>query len=199
MSAPAVSRETAERLAELAALIRAWNPRVNLVSPRDLPRLEQRHLQDSLQLADLVPPGPTPLMDLGSGGGLPGLVLAIALCRPIHLVEADRRKAAFLATAAAALGLRHVTVHPERIESLRPAVLPGVITARALARLPELLGYSAPLLGGTGVALFPKGRQAEAELTDAARSWTFDLERFPSRTDPDGCILRLSDIRPAAR
>jgi 16S rRNA (guanine(527)-N(7))-methyltransferase RsmG len=194
-----VSRETAARLADLAALIRSWNPRVNLVSPKDLDRLEQRHLADSLQLADLVPPGATPLMDLGSGGGLPGLVLALTLRRPIHLVEADRRKAAFLATAASTLGLEHVTVHADRIEALRPKVAPGVLTARALARLPELLAFAEPLLASDGVALFPKGRQAEAELTDAARSWTFRLERFQSRTDPDGCILRLFDIRRADR
>jgi 16S rRNA (guanine527-N7)-methyltransferase len=199
LSAGAVSRETADRLAAFAALIRAWNPRINLVSPHDLARLEERHLQDSLQLAALIPPAATPLVDLGSGGGLPGLVLALVLDRPVHLVESDRRKAAFLSTAAATLALPHVTVHPRRIEALRLPQPAGVVTARALAPLPRLLGYAAGLLADEGTALFPKGRQADAELTEAAQSWTFDEERFPSRTDPDGCIFRFTRIRPAGR
>jgi len=194
-----VSRETSERLAELAALIRSWNPRINLVSPADLPRLEERHLEDSLQLAAFLPPGETRLVDLGSGGGLPGLVLAAVVDRPVHLVEADRRKAAFLSTAAGQLGLRHVTVHPSRIEAVRLPGPAGIVTARALAPLPRLLGYAAALLGEGGVAVFPKGRQVDAELTEAAQSWTFELERFPSRTDPHASILRFARLRPSGR
>jgi 16S rRNA (guanine527-N7)-methyltransferase len=194
-----VSRETPDRLAGLAALIRAWNPRINLVSPADLPRLEERHIADSLQLAEFLPPGETRLVDLGSGGGLPGLVLAAVVARPVHLVEADRRKAAFLSIASAELGLAHVTVHPCRIEALRLPRPAGIVTARALAPLPRLLGYAAGLLAEGGIALFPKGRQADAELTEAAQSWTFDLERFPSRTDPHASILRFTRLRPAGR
>jgi 16S rRNA (guanine527-N7)-methyltransferase len=117
----------------------------------------------------------------------------------VHLVEADRRKAAFLATAAAELGLPHVTVHPTRIEALRLPGPAGIVTARALAPLPRLLGYAAALLADDGVALFPKGRRVDAELTEAAQSWTFDLERFPSRTDPHASILRFARLRPSGR
>jgi 16S rRNA (guanine527-N7)-methyltransferase len=194
-----VSRETRLRIEVLAGLIRAWNPRINLVSPGDLPKLEERHLIDCLQLAALIPPGETPLVDLGSGGGLPGLVLASVVSRPVHLVEADRRKAAFLSTAAAELALPHVTVHPSRIEAVALREAAGVVTARALAPLPRLLDYAAALLGEGGVAIFPKGRQADAELTAAAQSWTFDVERFPSRTDPHASILRVARLRPSGR
>lgn len=181
------------------ALIRAWNPRINLVASGDLPRLEERHLADSLQLLPLIPPGRTPLFDLGSGAGFPGLVLACALQRPVHLVESDRRKAAFCTIAAAELGLGHVEVHAARIEKLRPQARAGIVTARALAPLVRLLEHAHRLLAEGGVAVFPKGRSVQAELTEAAESWTFDTERFPSRTDPDACLLRLARIQPAAR
>jgi 16S rRNA (guanine(527)-N(7))-methyltransferase RsmG len=138
------------------------------------------------------------IADLGSGAGFPGLVLAAAAPdREIHLVESDRRKAAFLIEAARLLGLSRLRVHATRIEA---ASLPPVasVTARALAPLPALLSYAAPLLAPDGVAVFPKGRSAEAELTDAIRHWTMTVERFQSRTDPEATILRLSDIHRAA-
>ncbi|QYU66726.1 16S rRNA (guanine(527)-N(7))-methyltransferase RsmG [Leptolyngbya sp. 15MV] len=185
-----------ERLDALADLILAWNQRINLMSRGDVGVLRTRHIQDCLQLVPLLPPMISPIADMGSGAGLPGLVLAIAQARPVHLVEADRRKAAFLTEAAARLGLKSVTVHPVRIETLRlPGV--GVVTARALAPLNELLAFAEPLIGQRGVALFPKGRGAEQEVNAARLRWTFDIERHPSTTDPDGCILRVSAIRRA--
>ena len=135
-----------------------------------------------------------PIGDLGSGGGFPGLVLAIVTSRPFHLVEADRRKAAFLTEAAARLGLDRVRVHPTRIESVTLPPL-AALTARALAPLADLLPHAHRLLAPGGVAIFPKGRTAEDELTAALADWHVQVERFASRTDPHATIFRLSEIR----
>ncbi|WP_135468314.1 16S rRNA (guanine(527)-N(7))-methyltransferase RsmG [Crenalkalicoccus roseus] len=192
-----VSRETEARLREFLALLRRWNLRINLVADRDETALWRRHVLDSLQLVPLLPEGAGPIVDLGSGAGFPGLVLAMVTGRPTHLIESDRRKAAFLGEAARSLGLGVVTVHPHRIEAAAPPPA-AVVTARALAPLPELLRYAHPLLAPGGVALFPKGRRVQEELTAAVRGWTMHVERFPSRTDPVATILRLSEIHPAA-
>ena len=191
-----VSRETRDRLRDYLALLRRWNARINLVA--DAPEEEQwsRHILDSLQLVPLLPDPGEPIIDLGSGAGLPGLVLAAATGRETHLLESDRRKAAFLIEAARALGLGRVHIHPVRIEA---ATVPpaAVVTARALAPLPVLLVHAHRLLAPGGTALFPKGRSADAELTAGLADWTMKVERFPSRTDPAATILRLREIRPA--
>lgn len=194
---PLVSRETQARLDAFVALLLRWNARINLTAEREAATIRDRHVADSLQLIDLLPSDANPAADLGSGGGFPGLVLAITDAgRPWHLVESDRRKAAFLATAAGELGLTHVRVHAERIETVRLPPL-GVLTARALAPLPVLLDHAVRLLSPDGVALFQKGRTVEAELTAASPDWTMRVERFASRTDPDATLLRLSGIRRA--
>jgi 16S rRNA (guanine527-N7)-methyltransferase len=185
-----------DRLDLFLDLLLRWNARINLVADRDADTIRHRHLDDSLQLLPLLPEGDEPIGDLGSGGGFPGLVLAMALSRPVHLIEADRRKCAFLTEAAARLDLRHVTLHAARIEAARPPPLVAV-TARALAPLDALLEHAERLLAPGGVALFPKGRTAEAELTEAERRWTVRAERFPSCTNPEATILRLSQIRRA--
>jgi len=190
-----VSRETEDRLERFLELFLRWNARINLVSGNDPDVLRRRHIADSLQLLPLIPEGGGALVDLGSGGGFPGLVLAVALERPVHLVESDRRKAAFLQTVVGELGLRHVVVHPLRIEALRlpPA---GVVTARALASLEVLLPWAAGLLAPEGVAIFPKGRTAADELRAAeAAGWTMSVERFKSSTDPEATLFRMSGIR----
>jgi len=189
-----VSRETAARLREFLRILLSWNARINLIANAPEDEIWQRHILDSWQILPLLPPGP--LADLGSGGGLPGIVIAIGRAEETHLVEADRRKSAFLMEAARALGLSHVRVHPSRIEA---APLPKihVVTARALAPLTDLLGHAARILAEGGVAVFPKGRNAEAELTAAAPHWLMRTERFESRTDAQATILRLSEIRPA--
>jgi 16S rRNA (guanine527-N7)-methyltransferase len=194
-TAPSVSRETDAALRSFVALLLRWNSRINLVAARDEEEVWRRHVLDSLQLLPLIPTNAKPLIDLGSGGGFPGLVLAAAASRPTHLVEADKRKAAFLSEATRELGLHHVQVHPTRIEaaSLPPA---AVVTARALAPLSNLLSHTHRLLAPGGIALFPKGRTAEDELTAAARDWTMRVERFPSGTDTAATILRISEIRP---
>ena len=177
-------------------LLMRWNSRINLVAATTMEDVRARHIADSLQLLPLLPPGNAPLADLGSGGGLPGLILAIATARPIHLIESDRRKAAFLNEVAARLDLARVRVHAMRIEEVRLPPL-AVVTARALAPLEKLLPHAARLLAPGGVAIFPKGRTAEAELTAIRPQWTAEVERFASRTDPTATIFRLSDIRRA--
>lgn len=191
-----VSRETGDRLHAFVVLLLRWNARINLMAERDETAIWRRHVLDSLQLVPLIPPTDGPLVDLGSGAGFPGLMLALATGRETHLVEADRRKSAFLIEAARVLNLPKVKVHPVRIEAVTvpPA---AVLTARALAPLADLLPYAYRILASGGTALFPKGRTAEQELTNAARAWIMRVERFPSRTDPFATILRLSEIRPA--
>jgi 16S rRNA (guanine527-N7)-methyltransferase len=187
--------DATERLAAFAALLRRWNARINLVSPADLPLLEQRHIEDCLQLLPLLPPDTPCITDMGSGAGFPGLVLAIAAGVPVTLVESDQRKASFLREAA------RITEAPAQVVAARleQAVVPpaAVVTARALAPLPRLLGWAERFLAPGGICLFLKGRQAEDELTAAAAEWHMAASRHRSRTSPDGVILLLSDIRRA--
>jgi 16S rRNA (guanine527-N7)-methyltransferase len=186
-----VSRETTRRLTLYTDLLRAWSATLNLMSRGDLPQLWNRHIADCLQILPLLPAQGL-LADLGSGAGLPGLVLAIAAERPFHLVESDRRKAAFLREAARLTGAA-VTVVTSRIEDTR---LPPVrmITARALAPLPQLCAWSAQLLAADGECVFLKGAGADAELTQARAQWHIRLRRWQSRTDPSGAILQLSEL-----
>ncbi|ABI60908.1 16S rRNA (guanine(527)-N(7))-methyltransferase RsmG [Granulibacter bethesdensis] len=187
-----VSRETGEKLALYESLLTRWTRTVNLVSRNDVEHIRDRHILDSLQLLPLLEPLPGPLIDIGSGGGLPGLVLAIATGRETHLVEADQRKAAFLREAARATE-SNVTVHACRIEQCNIAPAP-VLTARALAPLNVLLGYALRLLSKNGVALFMKGKTAEQELTEAATEWHMRVQLSPSRTHPEASILRIDEI-----
>lgn len=193
---PPLPADRTARLEAFLDLLLRWNARINLVAERDPAAIRSRHIADSLQLLPLLPAGDAPIGDLGSGGGFPGLVLAIAADRPTHLVESDRRKAAFLTEAAARLGLARVQVHARRLED---AALPplAALTARALAPLSDLLPHAARLLAPDGVAIFPKGRTAEAELTAALPHWTVRAERFASRTDPEATIFRFSEIHRA--
>jgi 16S rRNA (guanine527-N7)-methyltransferase len=187
-----VSRETADKLDRLHDLILNWNRTINLISRADEPRLRERHFADSLNLIPYLPADLDGAIDLGSGAGFPGIVLALATGHRFELVEADKRKAAFLREAAR-LTEAPVRVHAQRIEtlSLRPATL---ITARALAPLATLLEWTEPLLAPDGVCVFPKGKSADGELTDAARQWHMRVEQWPSPLDPSARILRLSEI-----
>lgn len=188
--------DLATRLSAFKALLLTWNARINLVSAGDAANLDQRHIADSLQLLPLLPPRGC-CADLGSGAGFPGLVLAAAEPeRAWHLVESDRRKAAFLAEAARSMGLRNVTIHASRLEATTLPPL-AALTARALAPLDVLLGHASRFLAPGGVAIFPKGRGVEAELTEALQGWTLRAERLPSATDAAATILRLSEIARA--
>ncbi|MGH7068133.1 MAG: 16S rRNA (guanine(527)-N(7))-methyltransferase RsmG [Acetobacteraceae bacterium] len=181
------------RLDSFVDLLALWNQRINLVSRQQLPNLWSRHIADSLQLIALLPDPLTQAIDLGSGAGFPGLVLAIATGIPFTLIEADQRKAAFLAEAARVTGTELQVLN---LEIARAKIAPTrLLTARALAPLPALLALAQPLLAPDGLALFPKGKNAEAELTAASREWQMHVERFPSRTDPAASLLRVSEIR----
>jgi len=187
------SLEAVGRFDAYRDLLLRWNDRINLISGETLADIDQRHIADCAQLAPLLPPD-GPIADLGSGAGLPGIVLAILHPgREIHLVEADKRKAAFLVEASAQVKLPMVRVHACRIENAKLPPLVA-ITARALAPLVSLLPYAAKFLAPDGVAVFPKGKTAEKELTEAAQDWHFMVERFPSATNPEATILRLSNI-----
>lgn len=187
-----VSRETRQKLEHFAELLVQWNAKINLVSPKDLGQLWSRHIEDSLQLVDLIPAGAS-ITDLGSGGGFPGLILAIATPNPVTLIESDQRKCAFLREAARLCDAK-VTVIPKRIEA---AVAPpaDIITARALAPLDQLLDWARPLLKEDGFALFLKGQKAQTELTDASAHWHMNHTFFPSRTDAGGTIIKVSDFK----
>jgi len=181
-------------LTQYVALLRHWQERINLVSPTTLPDVWMRHIADSAQLYALEPQAKV-WLDIGSGGGLPGLVLAILLKRNpgarVHLVESNSKKAAFLQHVLTSLSLP-AELHISRIETLLPT-LPqvDVITARAFTSLAHLIALCNPLLIKGAVALFPKGRDVESELTDAAKSWQVNYRIFPSLTDQAACILRL--------
>ena len=190
--ATGVSRETLNRLAAYEATLRKWQPKINLVGPSTLPDAWRRHFLDSAQLFPLIPETARVLVDLGSGAGFPGLVLAIMGVPDVHLIESDSRKCAFLREAARVADAR-VTVHNKRIEAA-PAIAADVVTARALAPMNDLLGWAYPFIGNRGVAIFPKGQNVAEELTDTTKYWMMRTERFDSRTDPTGTILRVSGI-----
>jgi 16S rRNA (guanine527-N7)-methyltransferase len=192
-----VSRETNERLNHYMDLLTKWNPRINLVSKSTLNDAWTRHFIDSAQIFDLSPDEATNWCDLGSGGGFPGLVVAIMgkEMRPdmqVQLVESDTRKATFLRTVARELGLNS-KVHSQRIEKI-PGMGAQVLSARALAALPKLLGYAMPHLKSGGTCLFPKGETWGKELKDAQDQWNFSCVTHKSKTSPDAVILEIKDL-----
>lgn len=190
--ATGVSRETLDRLSAYADLLRKWQPKINLVGPSTLPDLWQRHFLDSAQLYPLLPDGTRRLADIGTGAGFPGLVLAILGVPEVHLIESDSRKCAFLREAARVTGTP-VSVHNKRIETVA-GLDADVVTARALAPLETLLGWAFPLLHPGGTGLFLKGQNLDGELTDTTKCWKMRTERFDSRSDPTGTVLRVSEI-----
>ena len=197
----AVSRETLDRLEIYEALLRTWQRTINLVSPATLDEVWHRHFADSAQLLALAPEGGKFWLDLGSGGGFPGLVLAILLAekRPEArqtLVESDSRKAAFLGEVARKTGVA-VEIRSERSEKAATQLksqIKDVITARALAPLPKLLGLVQPFFSPQTVALFPKGREAQVEVDEARGQFDFDCSLAPSLTDPQARIVILRNL-----
>ena len=190
LSAFPVSRETAERLQSYADLLVKWQAKINLVGPATIPGLWRRHFLDSAQLQRLLPAGP--ILDLGSGAGFPGMVLAILRDDPVHLVESDARKCAFLREVAR-LTNAAATIHNCRIESLSPFPVTAV-TARALASVASLLSLAEGFLSPSVECLFLKGEKLEDELTEAAKDWKMTTERIQSLSDPQGIILRVKEV-----
>jgi len=189
-----VSRETLAKLALLVDLLQKWQRAINLVAANTLQDVWRRHILDSAQLYPLLSPGTRSLIDIGSGAGFPGLVLAAMGVPEVHSVESDQRKCAFQREAARVAGLS-VTIHAQRVESL-PKMQADAIVSRACADLTQFLEYAFPFMAPSSQCLFIKGQQVERELTEAGKGWKMQTERFPSRTDPTGTVLRLSHVEP---
>lgn len=193
-----VSRETESQLGSYAERLKEWNRRINLLSPADVDTLWSRHIADCAQLMNLAPRGAT-WLDIGSGAGLPGMVVALLLRDfgggHVHLVESNRKKAAFLLKVQAETGAP-VTVHPRRIQEL-VGKLPhiDIVSARAVAALPSLLQLAEPWLSGGARALFQKGRDYQAELEQCRDGWSFTLVEHQSSTDREAVILEISQVR----
>jgi len=194
-----VSRETLARLDAFVGVLLLWQRKLNLVASSTLPRLWTRHIADSLQLMPLAP-GAKVWVDLGSGGGFPGLPIGCALVETpgakVHLVESNGKKAAFLREAVRLTGVP-AEVHNERAENFgeRWDGRADVVTARALAPLKALCDQALPLIRRGAVALFPKGQDVDAELTEAAKYWNIELLKVPSTTSPEGVILLVSGLK----
>ena len=192
-----VSHETEARLDRYIALLREWQAKTNLVAPSTLPQLWTRHIADSLQLVDLAPTARR-WADLGSGGGFPGVVLACAMAgtpgASVHLVERIAKKAAFLREAVRVTtspGVVHLAEIGDNVDRITGSV--DCVTARALAPLHQLIGFAEPLMRQGAQALFPKGQDVEAELTEAAKYWNIQPQLHRSRTG-DGWIVELTSV-----
>lgn len=195
---PDASRETQERLDVYLALLRKWNRKINLVAPSTLETAWSRHFLDSAQILEMAPQGWTHWVDIGSGGGFPGMVIAVLTAdempdRQISLIEADTRKATFLRTVARETGAG-VNVIADRIEQADPQNA-DVVSARALAPLPRLLEYVHRHCRPGGTALLMKGAQAQSEVSEARKSWHFDLKESPSLTESQAVILEVRELR----
>ena len=196
-----VSRETFERLKEMDRVLMDWSSRHNLIARSTIEDRWQRHYLDSAQLVPLLPEGIKTIVDMGSGAGFPGLVLAAMLAeKDVHvtLIESTGKKAAFLSAAGEAMGLSTLKVIPGRIESVKLTQPPDIITARALARLDKLLGYGAGIQGKNTRYFLLKGQDVGPELTEAAKSWHMEVVRHRSRTNPEdqgpGTILEIGNL-----
>lgn len=187
-----VSRETLCRLKAYAALLTQWSARINLVGRDTIADLWRRHILDSAQLLPLVPKSARSLVDVGSGAGFPGLVLAILGVHGVELVEADSRRCAFLREAAR-VTQANVTILPCRIQAVPPHPV-DVVSARACAPLHRLLDLAQPFLAPNTVCLFLKGERVEEELTLARKRWTMSVSVEQSLSDRRGVILRLQQV-----
>lgn len=193
-----VSRETLQRLEILADLLKKWNPRINLVSKSTIQDLWSRHILDSTQVYDIATPPIGHWLDIGSGGGFPGLVVALLAADTVHatkvtLIESDQRKCVFLRTVLRETGVQ-AEVISERIEQVAPRQA-NIISARALADLPMLLGFAERHLAPDGIALFQKGVTWEKELKEAQKSWSFNVEVIQSVTEPQAVILKVGELK----
>jgi 16S rRNA (guanine527-N7)-methyltransferase len=194
-----VSRETAARLDRFVELLLQWQNKTNLIAPSTIPTIWTRHIADSLQLLALAPDAKC-WVDLGAGAGLPGLVIACALADKagarVHLVESNAKKAAFLREAARQVGAPAL-VHAVRIEDFVKNFKerPDVVSARALAPLEVLLELAHPLLKTGAKGLFPKGQDVDAELTQASKCWSMDVELVPSKTNSPARIVVVRGLR----
>jgi 16S rRNA (guanine527-N7)-methyltransferase len=196
-----VSRETLENLKLYEKMLREWNAAHNLVSKNSLQDVWRRHFLDSAQLAPLIPVTARSLVDLGSGAGFPGLVLAETLRnrQGFHTVlyEATGKKCRFMAAVAARLGLQ-VEIRNARVEDAEAEVF-DVVTARAMAPLQDLLAYAQRFVGRNTIGLFPKGQNLGSELTKSHKYWKMIIYKHPSMSDPTGIILQVRELQSAGK
>lgn len=195
---PDVSRETLEKLQIYVELLEKWNRKINLVAPDTVRDASRRHIKDSAQVLTLVKAPPQSWVDLGSGGGFPGLVVAICAAglgwpTQVTLIESDQRKCAFLRNVSRETQTP-VSVVTDRIEAVAPQAA-AVVSARALAPLPRLLPWVQRHLAEDGHALLLKGRSYKQELEETRDKFAFSLEIHPSHTDSEAVILEIGDIR----
>ena len=200
-----VSRETMERLELYIELLRKWQKAVNLIAPSTLDEVWHRHVGDSAQIVDILRASDSSKksgiwLDIGSGGGFPGLVAAIMLSHDFdyqfHLVESTGRKCAFLSDVVRHLDLP-VEIHNERIEDYARNSMGGqvsILSARALSPLDRLLALSEPFMSHDTVAYFFKGREVGVEIEQAGKDWLFTQRSLPSCTSSDGCILEVTNL-----
>ncbi|OIQ34345.1 MAG: 16S rRNA (guanine(527)-N(7))-methyltransferase RsmG [Roseobacter sp. MedPE-SWchi] len=192
-----VSRETISRLERFEEILLKWNPKINLVSKASLENLWHRHIVDSVQVFTSVKDPGDSWVDIGSGGGFPGIVVAIMAAEyfpktKVTLIESDQRKSAFLRTAARECGVP-VTVLSKRIEQATPQNA-HILSARALAELDTLLEFSEQHLAKDGLAVFPKGASWKKEVDKAAERWSFDVEPITSLTETEAVILKIKGV-----
>lgn len=197
-AATSVSRETLARLKLYVSLLEDWNARLNLVSAGSLAAVWKRHIWDSAQLQEYMPKPTQSLVDLGSGAGFPGVVLATLLGPSVRVVlyESIAKKCRFLEEVARRV-VPHVEVRNARIEQAGPEPF-EVVTARACAPLTQLLAYAEPFQGKATRNLFLKGQSVASELTEAHKSWKMQVRQHPSCTDPSGTILEIGELRRGA-
>ena len=197
-AAPQISALATERLQIFVGLLAKWNAAINLVSPASLAEVWTRHVADSAQVLDVAPIRSARWLDMGSGAGFPGIVIALITAdtpNPVEmtLVESDRRKAAFLSTVSRETGVPMI-IQAARIEAVAPQSA-DTVSARALAPLVKLCSFAERHLAPHGAALFLKGGRYDAEIAEARRTWSFALDIRRSSTDPAGVVLIMKDLR----
>jgi 16S rRNA (guanine527-N7)-methyltransferase len=190
-----VSRETEDRLAAFVDLLDRWRRKINLIADSTFPSVWTRHIADSAQLIALAPDARR-WLDMGSGAGFPGLVIAIQLAdvpgAMVHCIESDGRKCAFLREAARATGAA-AEIHPMRVEAIAPESLGAVdaVTARAFAPLPLTLKLAKPWMERGAIAVFPRGESARDQIATLPEAWVHAIETLPSVVNPKAAILRI--------
>ena len=193
-----ISDALLQRFVVYGEILQKWQSKINLVSPATLPDLWRRHFLDSAQLDSLIPSDAGVILDIGSGAGFPGLVLALLRAEEdgstIHLVEANQRKATFLAEVNREIGTRAV-IHKRRVESIHEFKA-DVITARACAPMKKLLPLIHPILESEGYCLLLKGKNALEELTESQKKWKMSVKNIPSQTSDSGMILNVRNLSP---
>ncbi|MBH9970247.1 16S rRNA (guanine(527)-N(7))-methyltransferase RsmG [Commensalibacter sp. M0270] len=187
-----VSRETIEKLEIYISLLQQWNKKINLVSQQGMDQVWKRHVYDSFQLIRYLDSSVKSIADLGSGGGFPGLILALSTDIPVILIESDMRKTIFLREVLRQTKTQ-ATVLCQRIENVN-AISADVVTARALTSLTQLLEFSKNILNKNGYCLFLKGRSVNLEIEEAQKNWKINYKTFSSQTNADGVIVKINQF-----